>query len=161
MAQNHSWFYIFRHHFFKLTLSISRPPRRPLSPDLSISGLETPSRESSPSSDEPRTPRVSHRTSSEDTMTPTVSGRTTPLAAHDESAKGKSFLGFVPFTDFLRRYPSQSSQKTVRKAGDSGSDGSEGVCGEEEDRSTLNGTLTKISTEIETLPDDDALSASR
>lgn len=51
-------------------------------------------------------------------MTPTASGATTPTTAalSEESRRAKSFLGFVPFTDFLRaRYPStsQSSDKTL------------------------------------------------
>jgi len=54
-------------------------------------------------------------------MTPTASGATTPTTAalSEESRKAKSFLGFVPFTDFLRaRYPStsQSSDKTLSES---------------------------------------------
>ena len=91
----------------------------------STPGLETPSAvEASPIEDDVQTPKAS-RTALNHTgpegMTPTASGATTPTTAalSDESRKAKSFLGFVPFTDFLRaRYPStsQSSDKTVSEA---------------------------------------------
>jgi hypothetical protein len=56
--------------------------------------------------------------------TPPESGTNTPTVSNDDhrnddQRKGKSaFLGFVPFTDFLRvRYPSHASEKTIRKVG--------------------------------------------
>lgn len=113
-----------------LTLShdssqIYQPTRRTYSP-VSTPGLETPSGlEASPIENDVQTPKASrtpinHSTAPEG-MTPTASGATTPTTAalSDESRKAKSFLGFVPFTDFLRaRYPStsQSSDNTVSES---------------------------------------------
>jgi len=90
----------------------------------STPGLETPSAaEASPIENDVQTPKASRTALSHtgpEGMTPTASGATTPTAVlSDESRKAKSFLGFVPFTDFLRaRYPStsQSSDKTVSEA---------------------------------------------
>ncbi len=63
----------------------------------------------------------------------------TPTASTDEPRKGKSsFLGFVPFTDFLRvRYPSQSnsSEKTIRNS--SGETSEDTEADENEDRRTI------------------------
>jgi len=128
---------------------------------ISTSGLETPSREPSPTNEEARTPKASHLLPSlltaESTNTPTASGSNTPTAATDESRKGKSFLGFVPFTDFLRaRYPStsQSSDKTVLNHSHSSADGdtsdsaeSEDEEADDEDRVTIHGVAREKSPE--------------
>lgn len=88
-------------------------------------GLETPEGvESSPTENDVQTPKASRTPinyPAPEGMTPTASGATTPTTAalSDESRKAKSFLGFVPFTDFLRaRYPStsQSSDKTLSES---------------------------------------------
>ncbi|KAF9535777.1 hypothetical protein CPB83DRAFT_842312 [Crepidotus variabilis] len=139
-----------------LTLSHDALPqqsRRPPSTISPISSLSAPSRETSPSNDEPKTPIAPQRTTRE-TASPTASGSTTPVAPHEEPTKGKSFLGFVPFTDFLRRYPSQSSERTIMKHGASTSDSeSNGSDGDDEDRKTINGVLPAASMEVqETLP---------
>jgi hypothetical protein len=95
------------------------------SPVSSTSGLETPSGvESSSIENDVQTPKVSRTPTSHtgpEAVTPTMSGATTPTTAalSDESRKAKSFLGFVPLTDFIRaRYPStsQSSDKTLSRS---------------------------------------------
>ncbi|KAJ3517634.1 hypothetical protein NLJ89_g383 [Agrocybe chaxingu] len=131
----------------------SQPVRIPTSPISSVSGLTTPSRESSPVPDDSTTPKASHVQGSQPAFgstTPNASGYSTPTAATDDTRKGRSFLGFVPFTDFLRaRYPSasQASDNTLMKGDVEGlpADGSEDAVepdeGEidEEDRMTIHG----------------------
>ncbi|KAF8167866.1 hypothetical protein B0H34DRAFT_683354 [Crassisporium funariophilum] len=154
-----------------LTLSHDDPSegktsRRPISPISSVTGLETPSRESSPVQDEIRTPKASQlgdpRGIGEGT-TPTASGSTTPTTntMTDDSRKARPFLGFVPFTEFLRgRYPSSSQppeklSSTSHTATEFHSDRSEPEesdddveLGEdsdvdEEDRNTIHGVATE------------------
>lgn len=64
----------------------------------------------------------------------------TPTASTDEPRKGKSsFLGFVPFTDFLRvRYPSQgnTSEKTIRD-NSSGESSEDAEASEDDDQRTI------------------------
>ncbi|KAF8807633.1 hypothetical protein BYT27DRAFT_7189711 [Phlegmacium glaucopus] len=106
------------------------------------SGLETPSRESSPV--ETETPKVSHNgrpRGPDHGTTPVASGSTTPTAAAltDESKKAKAFLGLVnvPFAEFLRgRYPSSSQALGLRD------DDQEEV--DEEDRKTIHGVSVEI-----------------
>ncbi|KAF8973835.1 hypothetical protein BDZ97DRAFT_1912290 [Flammula alnicola] len=138
-----------------------QPRRSNPSPVCSTSGLETPPRESSPVAEDIHTPKASHAlvtgTPVEGTTTPTASGATTPTTSimSDDSRKQRSFLGFVPFTDFLRaRYPStsQSSEKTVTKSrassrsreeseGDTEADG--GSEPDEEDRMTIHAVASE------------------
>ena len=68
------------------------------------------------------------------------SGTITPTASNEDQPKGKSsFLGFVPFTDFLRvRYPSHSSERTIQKGNvTSPGDMSEDAENNEEERSSI------------------------
>lgn len=106
-------------------LTLSRPTCRTYSPVTSTPGLETPEVvESFPIEDDVQTPKASRTPINHPApggMTPIASGATTPTTAalSEESRKAKSFLGFVPFTDFLRvRYPStsQSSDKTLSES---------------------------------------------
>ncbi|KAF9478708.1 hypothetical protein BDN70DRAFT_933158 [Pholiota conissans] len=147
-----------------LTLSDDNPlqnhPNRliipPASPTSAI-GLETPSRESSPVTDDVHTPKPSHivletHGLGEGTTTPTASGTTTPTASimSDDARKQRSFLGFVPFTDFLRgRYPtsvSQSLEKANASARQPDSEGDEdedeGSESDDEDRTTIHGAAS-------------------
>lgn len=95
---------------------MNRPIKRSqsvISVSSELSGLETPSREPSPTNDDVSTPKASHTTTDfngvDRNRTPSASRPTTPTAALDDGRKAKSFLGFGPFTDFLRnRYPSTS-----------------------------------------------------
>lgn len=116
------------------------------------SGPKTPSRESSPVREDVSTPKALHiHRNGTEGVTPTASGATTPTTAAamlDDSRKSKSFLGFVPFGDFLRsRYPStnQSSDKGTLKVLASTSlkqDGhaeSEDGDADEDDRTTIHG----------------------
>ncbi|KDR85233.1 hypothetical protein GALMADRAFT_233966 [Galerina marginata CBS 339.88] len=117
------------------------------------SGLSTPSREPSPANEDISTPKASHTVGSNgvETITPTASGATTPTTAaiSDESRKPKSFLGFVPFTDFLRvRYPSTTdsskrASKSLAATDAEHEDRFEGVAGnadfDDDDRTTIHG----------------------
>jgi hypothetical protein len=71
--------------------------------------------------------------------TPPESGENTPTISIDDQRKGKSsFLGFVPFTDLLRvRYPSHSSDKTIRKGDATLPEMSEEADTNEEERTTI------------------------
>jgi hypothetical protein len=107
----------------------------------STTGLETPPRNPSPSNENVTTPTVASQLTpvqSGKGTAPSTSGATTPTSSTDESRKFKStFLGFVPFTDFLRvRYPSHSSEKTHRINGSVTPDDAAGDS-EEEDRKTI------------------------
>ncbi|KAF8912897.1 hypothetical protein CPB84DRAFT_1841339 [Gymnopilus junonius] len=99
----------------------NKPPCSPVYTDL---GLKTPSREPSPVREDVSTPKALHiHSNGVEGITPTASGATTPTTTMlDDSRKSKSFLGFVPFGDFLRsRYPSagQSSDKETVKSSSS------------------------------------------
>jgi hypothetical protein len=108
----------------------------------STTGLETPPRNPSPSNENVTTPTIASQSTpvqlSWKGTAPSTSGATTPTSSTDESRKVKStFLGFVPFTDFLRvRYPSHSSEKTHRTNGSATPDDAAGDS-EEEDRKTI------------------------
>ncbi|KJA29339.1 hypothetical protein HYPSUDRAFT_211221 [Hypholoma sublateritium FD-334 SS-4] len=115
---------------------------------VSPTGLQTPLRTPSPENDNVQTPKPSHinldaRSLAEGATTPTVSGTTTPTASllAEESRKQKSFLGFVPFTDFLRsRYPSSSTKTSSETDDDEESEdehSDEISEGSEEDRMTI------------------------
>ena len=109
------------------------------------SGLKTPSRESSPVREDISTPKATHsHVSLIEGVTPSASGTTTPTTAGmlDDSRKSKSFLGFVPFGDFLRsRYPStgQPSDKRNGSTGVVSEDVVEIVDPDEDDRTTIHG----------------------
>ncbi|KAF5312663.1 hypothetical protein D9619_003097 [Psilocybe cf. subviscida] len=144
-----------------LTLTYNSPvyqvPRGHSSPVSSISGLETPSREPSPTNDDIQTPKASYSTTLHvsSRITPTASGATTPTAPSLSDSKAKSFLGFAPL-DFIRsRYP--SSIHTPEKAhakpttnetesdhgGSSDTDptSDDGPEDDEEDRKTIHGVV--------------------
>lgn len=113
-------------------MSMTRPARSASLTSVSPTGLETPLRTPSPEIDDVQTPKPTHinldiRSVSEGaTTTPMASGTTTPTAPSvlEDSRKQKSFLGFVPFSDFLRsRYPS-SGQATQAPSGADSEEGS-------------------------------------
>ncbi|PPQ67414.1 hypothetical protein CVT25_005993 [Psilocybe cyanescens] len=131
-----------------------RPIKRSHSPISMTSGLETPSRASSPTNEDLSTPKASQiiGPNGTDPITLSTSGATTPTASSDESRKPKSFLGFVPFTDFLRgRYPS-ATQASDKKADDdddnqslTDSDAASNADLDEDDRRTIHGVASGIS----------------
>lgn len=137
---------ILTHGLFNVV--IHRSPIRLASIPVSPTGLQTPLRTPSPENDDVQTPKPSHinldaRSLAEGGTTPTASGTTTPTASllAEESRKQKSFLGFVPFTDFLRsRYPSSSTKTSSEADDDEESEdehSDENSEGSEEDRMTI------------------------
>lgn len=109
----------------------------------STTGLETPPRNPSPTNENVATPTISSRSTptqlSWKRISPPESGIDTPTASADEFRKVKSsFLGFVPFSDFLRvRYPSHPSLKTRRNGSLTPGETSGDSDAEEEDRRTV------------------------
>ncbi|KAF5338447.1 hypothetical protein D9758_012237 [Tetrapyrgos nigripes] len=84
----------------------SGPPKRPLSPMSSLSGLESPRAESpAPGTECSQTPTTVENNNIPGDSTPPASGSTTPTAVSMDTVKRSRFLALPPLSGFLR-YPS-------------------------------------------------------
>lgn len=155
----------------RYTDASNRRPLPPSSPMSLVSDLESSSsssRADSPVEHDSHTPEI---TTIIDLpaggSTPPTSGSATPTtAATDASKKPRPFLGFSPFTDFLRgRYPSsirisgKDGEHTTSVTSYEEQDGSD----EEEDRKTIHGVIRDADSEPREqgkplVDDDDAIS---
>lgn len=144
------------------------PPSSPMSLVSDLESSSSSSRADSPVEHDSHTPEI---TTIIDLpaggSTPPTSGSATPTtAATDASKKPRPFLGFSPFTDFLRgRYPSsirisgKDGEHTTSVTSYEEQDGSD----EEEDRKTIHGVIRDADSEPREqgkplVDDDDAIS---